>query len=76
MANEIQTAAFGYCAKASDSDGLYDAFEHGALCQQNKFNSIEEKTSRNMDLISLFVEHLKDEGIEISEKDVLSFFNA
>jgi hypothetical protein len=38
---------------------------------------LEITTDRNMDLISEFVEHLKDEaGIDIPESAILSFFNA
>ena len=37
---------------------------------------LEERTERNMNVISDFCEHLKDENIVIPEEVILSFFNA
>ncbi|WP_080057161.1 hypothetical protein [Spirosoma aerolatum] len=54
------------------------------LCQNRPTNTeeqevreLEQRTETNMNLISEFLEHLKDEaGIEIPEEHLLSFFNA
>ncbi len=51
---------------SSPQDGMED----------EETKELEESTTRNMDVISLFIDHLKSEGIEISEKHFLSFFNA
>lgn len=49
----------------------------GEKPENDKDRMLEKETDRNMDLISEFAEHLKaEEGIDIPEYAILSFFNA
>lgn len=41
-----------------------------------KIKNLEEKTERNLELISSFCEHLKLHDIEVSDSIMVSFFEA
>lgn len=54
-----------------------DQYYKGLNEEENDERELEAKTDRNMNLISAFCEHLKNEAsIDIPESAVLSFFNA
>lgn len=74
---KIEQTMFEYCENANEHSELYDAFCAGAEWQKQQFESEESRTERNMNLISSFAEHYKNEmGKDIPENITLSFFNA
>jgi hypothetical protein len=61
------------------TEKLYQKFKSESQPQEVNEESekeLEERTDRNMNLISSFMEHLETEGIIIPESAMLSFFNA
>jgi hypothetical protein len=64
-----------YGSKTAD---LYKHFQESQPQQKevDEEKELEERTDRNMNVISDFCEHLKNENIVIPESVILSFFNA
>jgi hypothetical protein len=66
------------CNDERDSEELYKMFRQLQPQQKevDEEKELEERTDRNMNVISDFVEHLESENIVIPESVILSFFNA
>lgn len=61
----------------STTEELYKIFQESQPQQKEESEKeLEERTDRNMNVISDFVEHLESENIVIPESVILSFFNA
>lgn len=69
------------CGASADGNEDYgicpDCKEHCEFIEEESDKELEERTERNMKVISDFCEHVKSEvGLVIPESAVLSFFNA
>lgn len=56
------------------SNDFYDGIKEGVLLTLNSDEKIEEKTTKNLELVGDFVDYLKEHDIEIPENIFVGFF--